>query len=73
MSKGQSLRVVNAVLAVLIVTQAASGLMADEMSHEAFEAVHVGGGFLMVGCAIIHLLMNWGWVKANYFKRQKTA
>jgi hypothetical protein len=69
MTKGRALKVVNAVLGVLIVTQAASGLLADEIGHEAFEVVHVGGGLLLVACAVGHVWMNWGWVKANYFKR----
>jgi uncharacterized protein (DUF697 family) len=69
MSKGQTLRVVNAVLGVLIVTQATSGLLADDMNPDLFEAVHVGGGVLMVACTVAHVWMNWGWVKVNYFKR----
>jgi hypothetical protein len=69
MRKGTILKVINAVLGVLIVTQASSGLLADEIGETAFDAIHIGGGILLVACAVGHVGLNWGWVKANYFKR----
>lgn len=69
MSKGQALKVINAVLGVLIVTQVSSGFLVDEIGETAFDVVHIGGGILLASCAVAHVWLNWGWVKANYFKR----
>lgn len=69
MSKGQALKIINAALAVLIITQVASGFLMDEIGETAFGIVHIGGGLLLVACVITHTALNWGWVKANYFKR----
>ena len=32
--------------------------------------VHAYNGFLLIGLVIIHLMFNWGWIKANFFKRR---
>lgn len=30
--------------------------------------VHAYNGFLIIGLVIIHLMFNWGWIKANFFR-----
>ena len=42
--------------------------MLREMAQTVFEA-HEHNGVLLVALAVTHLTLNWGWVKANYFKK----
>jgi len=69
MSKSGALKVVNAVLAILILTQAGSGFFAIEIGHEAFEVIHKGGAAVLLVCIAVHIGLNWGWVKTAYRRR----
>jgi hypothetical protein len=64
---------VNPILAVLVVNQILTGLFGRSLSHEAFEILHKDGGFVLAGFATLHLILNWNWVKANYFRRAPSA
>lgn len=63
------LKVINPIIALLLLSQVFSALLHGALSHELFEKVHKTGGFLLFLGAVIHLLLNWGWVKATYFKK----
>jgi len=64
------LKIVNPILALLVVSQILTGLLGDSLPHEAFEILHKDGGFVLAGVAALHLFLNWNWVKANYFKKR---
>jgi len=66
MKKNTALKIVNPILLVLIISQAATGLLRMKLSPEAFEFIHEGGGIVLVGLVIAHLILNLNWVKANY-------
>jgi hypothetical protein len=71
MNRVKWLKVVNAVLFILILWQALTGLARDSIPQEVFEILHPTGGLVLVVFAMIHLYLNWGWVKSVYF--EKTA
>jgi len=73
MKKNTMLKVINPVLAVLIVTQALSGLLRDQLSHEAFEVIHEGGGVVLVIASILHVILNWPWVRTNLLPAKRPA
>jgi len=68
MAKNKALKIVNVVLLVLLVNQAATGILARKVSHEVFEWGHERAAFVLLAAAAVHLVLNWNWVKANYFK-----
>ena len=70
MSKNKALKVVNVVLLVLIINQAATGMLAMKLPHEVFEWGHARAAFVLLAVAAVHILLNWNWVKANYFKKK---
>jgi len=67
------LKVINPILAVLVTSQILTGLFGGSLPHEAFEVLHQGGGITLAVLAVIHLTLNWNWVKATYFKRTPAA
>jgi hypothetical protein len=69
MTRNGLLKAVNAVLAVLVVTQTASALLAGTIGHEAFEVVHKGGGALLLALIVVHVALNWNWVKMSFGRR----
>ena len=70
MPKNKALKVVNIVLVVLLISQAATGILRMKLSHEAFEWGHERAALVLFAVAAVHLVLNWNWVKANYFKKK---
>lgn len=70
MGKIAALKLVNALLAVLIVTQAGSGFLSDEIGPNAFNIVHRGGAIVLLVCVAAHIALNWNWVKMVLGKRR---
>lgn len=68
MNKIKALKIVNLVLLLLFLLQAATGLLMLAGVGEAFLA-HVPAGVLLVLAGAAHLALNWGWVRTQYFKR----
>ena len=69
MKRNSILKVLNPILGVLLANQILTGIFHDALPHEAFEIMHEGGGYVFAGVAILHVILNWNWVKANFFKR----
>lgn len=70
MAKNKWLKVVNVVLLVLIINQWIGSAVYPRISHELFEWAHERAGILLVVVAAVHLILNWSWVKTNYFKKK---
>ena len=66
MTKRNILKIINVLLAILLLNQATTGMLHDLLPHSVFEIMHKGG-WLMVIAAIAHVYLNWAWVKANLF------
>jgi undecaprenyl pyrophosphate phosphatase UppP len=71
MKKITQMKVLNALLGLLMISQALSGLLHDRLAEETFEHVHILGGLLIVIGVILHLVLNWGWVRMNYLRKPK--
>ena len=65
MNKRNLLKIVNILLALLILNQATTALLHDLLSKDAFEFLHEGGGLTLFIAALVHVYLNWAWVKAN--------
>ena len=70
MSKIKALKVVNIVLLVFIANQWIGATVYPKISPGLFEWGHERAGILLVVIAAVHLILNWNWVKANYFRKK---
>ena len=70
MSRNKALKVVNLILLVLLINQAATGMLGMDLPNWAFEWGHKRAAYVLITLAIIHLVLNWNWMKANYFKKK---
>jgi len=69
MKKNTALKILNPILLVLFISQAMTGLFHAKVPHEAFEFFHAGGGTILIGLIVVHFILNFNWVKANYFPK----
>ena len=70
MIKTRILKIINPIIAILILNQAITGMFQESISHHTYEVVHGGAGVVTVIAVIIHVVLNWKWVSSNYFKRK---
>lgn len=69
MKKNTAHKILNPILLVLIVNQAITALLSDHLSRKTFEFLHEGGGIVLACCVVVHLILNFSWVKASYFSK----
>jgi len=62
------LKILNPILAILLVSQMATGLFGR--SH-ALEEFHEACGIAFAVLATLHLILNWAWVKVNFLPTNK--
>jgi hypothetical protein len=70
MNKAVWLKRVNVALFLLLVLQAVTALLAGVMNRELFEVIHPIGGVLLVLAALLHLGLNWTWVRSAVLKKK---
>jgi len=64
------LKVLNPVLAVLMLNQAVTGIFSGVIPRPVFEVIHQAGGIALAAAAALHLSLNWSWVKANFLRKR---
>ena len=69
MKKNTLHKILNPILLVLFINQAVTVLFLDELPPRAFEIFHKGGGGILLALIAIHFILNFNWVKANYFSK----
>jgi hypothetical protein len=70
MKKNQALKILNPAVGLLILNQAITSSLHEFLPKEFFEAVHAGGGVLLVCGVALHLYLNWSWVQATYLTKK---
>ena len=73
MNKKTLLKIVNVLLGILILNQATTGLFKNILPHSVFEFLHEGGGVTLFIAALVHIYLNWAWVKANLLPGRKQS
>lgn len=73
MKRNAALKILNPILAALFLNQVIVGLCHKLLPHEAFEILHQGGGIFLTTAIFLHVILNWNWVKANFFMKISKA
>jgi len=69
MKKNTALKILNPILLVLFISQALTALFHDKISPDAFEFFHEGGGTILIVLILLHIILNFNWLKASYFPK----
>ena len=70
MTRNSANKILIPLMAALAVNQAVTVLFGDEMSYEVFKYLHKGGGAVFLMLIACHFVLNFNWVKANYFSKR---
>ena len=70
MNRLAALRVLNPLLALLLVNQILSGALAESLPHRVFEILHQGGAVIVTIAVLLHVSLNGNWIKAQYFRKK---
>ena len=77
MNKQLALKIVNPLLFVALIVQALTGValafhlfFSRPKLYEMIGELHEHTGLVFVALALIHLYLNWGWVKSQFAKRK---
>ncbi|NTV28740.1 MAG: DUF4405 domain-containing protein [Candidatus Omnitrophica bacterium] len=76
-NKVRLLKVVNAVLAIVFITQAVTGLVMffdiNIVNLRYVFSTHKYSGLALIVLLMIHLSLNWSWVRSTYFSKRRQA
>ena len=70
MNKAKQLKGVNALLFFFLLYQAITGILLGWTGTDVLETLHPVGGAILVVLGTIHIVLNWGWVRATFFARK---
>ena len=70
MDRTKWLKRVNVLLLFFLVYQATTGLLADVINPKVFGVMHPVGGILLALFGLVHLGLNWGWVRSVYLAKK---
>lgn len=73
MKRNVLLKIINPLLGVLLFNQILTGLLSDVLPKEMFEVMHGGGGMAFAIVAVLHVILNWNWIKANFLHKSVAA
>lgn len=63
------LKVVNPLLFLALLVQAATGLGMWLFEWDAVMDVHIANGIVLIVLAVAHLMLNWRWVRVTYRRK----
>jgi hypothetical protein len=69
MKKNTLHKILNPILLVLFINQTITVLFLDELPRWAFQVFHKTGGGILLALIALHFILNFNWVKANYFSK----
>jgi hypothetical protein len=67
MRRNTALKILNPILLVFFVNQAVSVLFREHYSFQAFGIFHKTAGGILLCLIALHFILNFNWVKTNYF------
>lgn len=70
MKRNTALKILNPILLLFFINQATTVFLIDHLSPKAFGLFHKTGGAIFLCLIALHFILNFNWVKANYFPRR---
>ncbi|MEI8175668.1 MAG: DUF4405 domain-containing protein [Candidatus Omnitrophota bacterium] len=75
MNKNVGMKIVNPLLMISVLAQMVTGIILGRGFFSAqvntWYKIHEYNGYIFTFLAIAHVVLNWSWIKANFFKKKK--
>ncbi len=59
--------------ALQVATAVLLAFFAEAIPFGLVRQVHLVTGFTLAALILVHLMLNWSWVKSNYFRKRSKA
>jgi|WetSurMetagenome_2_1015567.scaffolds.fasta_scaffold82087_2 hypothetical protein len=69
MQKTKALKILIPIMDLVLIFQLFSGLVPAAVPY----VIHRASGILLVALVILHAVLNWPWIRANYLKRKTSG
>jgi len=69
MNRQKVLVVVNILLGIIVISQFATLFFMEFVGGKWTREFHAINGLILFGLVLIHIVLNWQWIKRNVFKR----
>jgi hypothetical protein len=69
MKRNTALKILNPLLFLFFINQTVTVLLREHLSHKTFGLFHKTGGAIFICLIALHIILNFNWIKANYFQR----
>ena len=66
MRRSTALKFVNPVLAILLISQVGTGILHGVLPRQLFDVAHEMAGLVLGAMILLHVILNWNWVRASY-------
>jgi len=71
MNKTKWLKIVNPLLAISVILQAIMGFLIEYLPSAFVGEVHEINAPILVLLVVAHIVLNWGWIRANWCPKKK--
>jgi hypothetical protein len=69
MNKNIVLKIVNLILGIMLLNQVLTGVFGHQLPSGAFEVLHKHAGIIFTIVVVFHIILNWNWINASYFRK----
>ena len=73
MRRNSILKIMNPVLGIMLLSQILTGIFGHQLPRWAFENFHKHAGTILGIIIVFHIVLNWNWIMANYFRKPSAA
>ena len=71
MNKQSLLKLVNVLLGINLLCIVITIILRENLLIDYFYSIHPFFGFGLLILICTHIVLNWNWIKSNYFKKKK--
>jgi heme A synthase len=72
MKKSTLLKIVNFFVMLLFIVQAGTGILHSGLPDQIF-SIHGYTGYAFAVFIVLHLILNWAWIRSNFLKNKKAV
>ena len=65
-----TLKIINPLIFLLMINQVVTAFLRDAIGDKLFGLLHGLTGMLLAVLVIVHLILNWSWVRTQYSPRK---